>query len=1144
MIFKHQLIPPGLGLPKLLRVMKLAAFLLFTVCITASAKSFSQKITLSVKEAPLEKVFKEIKKQSEYVFFYDEAWLKQAKKVSLNVDNTALEEVLNICFANQPLTFSIIGTTVVVKQKPIAQFKISSTDIELPPPPFTVTGKITDVDGAPLAGVSVVMKSSKKGVSSDKLGVFSIQVPQEGDILVFSYIGYENSELKVVKPGSINIVLKPKDNKVEEIVVGYGTVRKKDVTGSIVSVNEKALREVPAANLQQALQGRAAGLEVQRVGTKPGAGAVIRIRGERSINGSNDPLIVLDGIPYEGGNLNDINPDDVASVDILKDASATAIYGSRGSNGVILISTKRGKQGAAKLSYNGYYGVSSARTKYNIFNAQEYTALRDLAGINPYMAEEINSRNKGLTTNWQDLMYQNANVTDQNLSVSGGSSGSNYSLGGGYYKETTVLPGQDFERFSLRSTIDSKVGNRLKIGFNTLTTLQITNGAQFNDPMFPLLTLSPLMPAYDSTGTLIVSPTGNTTDRVSQYNPLLLKNNNNSWVDKITRFRSFNSIYGEYQVMKDLKYRLNVGLDYRRQENDQFRKSDSKLAPSYFRPLKGNTASVNNAEGLGYTLENILTYDKTFKGKHKINITGLYSFQQDRSHNTFVSKDSIDENFIQFYNLGQASASNSTKPITNGSESTFALESYMLRMNYVFSDKYMLTLTERIDGSSRLAPGNKYHEYPALSAGWNISNEKFMQRFQQISNLKLRAGIGQTSNQSVSPYGSLGLFSQSNFIGGNGGNIRYNFGPSTIVTGYNMVTLPNPNLDWEYTKTINAGVDFGLLDNRITGSIDWYNAHTFKILYGIALPPTSGIVGSFTTNIGEMENKGIEISLSSKNIMTNGGFTWSTDFNIFANRNKLLKLTDGFTKNIASQLFLNEPLSAIYDYNKLGIWQISEAADAAKFGNLPGDIKLEDLNGDGKIDPNNDRKVIGSSQAKWQGGMTNRFTYKNFDCSFVLYGRFGGLLVSQVHQPTAAYVTVLDGLRNTMKVDYWTPSNPTNAYPSPTSLNRSRPVGTDWTTLGYYDASFIKLRSINFGYSLSSKLLNSLKVQSFRLYVAAQNPFVLYSPYMKIGGVDPEATGTGNQGIQNPGNLSSRALTLSLSTPPTRALLIGLNLNF
>lgn len=1004
-----------------------------------------------------------------------------------------------------------------------------------------MSGIVLDKDNKPIAGASVMVKGMEMGISTDDNGSFTIAA-NIGSTLTVHALGYVNKEIKVESTVPLKIVLESVITNMEEvIVVGYGTQRKKDVTGSVVSVNEQALRDVPTANLQGALQGRAAGLEVQKSSSRPGAGAVIRIRGERSINGSNDPLLVLDGIPYEGGNINDINPDDVASVEILKDASATAIYGSRGSNGVLLITTKKGKNGPARVSYNGYVGINTVAKKYPVFNVEQYQALRDVSTWTAgYMPEEAAAMAAGHSTNWQNEMYENGMVTDNNLTVSGGANGSTYSLGGGFYKEKTVLPGQEFRRGSIRATIDTKIGNYIKIGLNTMNNITITNGSQFVNPMYPLLSLSPLMTPYDSSGNMVLSPTGNTDDRVSQYNPLLLKQNNNNWVDRIRRLRTFNTAYAEVQLAKGLKYRLNAGLDYRLQENDQFQSSDVAANPSYFRPKRGNTASVNNYEGWGYTLENVLTYDKTIK-KHRFNITALYSYQEDHTHNTYVSKDSIDENFIQFYNLGQASSSNSVKPITSGGESSFALISYMARINYCFDDRFLLTATGRVDGSSRLAPGHKFHSYPAFSAGWNLINEKFMSHMRAVSALKLRVGYGQTSNQSINPYTSLGQVSTANNITSAG--VKYNYGP-TVVSGYNLNELPNANLDWEYTQTVNLGLDFGFINNRITGNIDYYNAKTSKILYGIVLPSTSGILNSYLTNIGKMSNHGLEFSLSSTNISSSSGFNWNTDLNLFFNRNKLLELTSGFSQNIASQLFIGQPLSAIYDYKKIGIWQTNEAEEAAKYGNMPGDIKLADLNGDGIIDPNNDRSVIGNSQAKWQGGLTNRFSYKGFDLSFVAYARIGGLLISQVHQPMAAYLTNLDGKRNGLLVDYWTSTNPTNEFPSPNSLSRTRPVGTDWTTLGYYSASFVRIRSINLGYRVEPEILQKMNIQSFRLYVSVQNPFVLYSPYMRAGGVDPEANGTGNQGISDPGNLSSRALTIGLNTPPTRSFSIGLNVSF
>lgn len=1005
----------------------------------------------------------------------------------------------------------------------------------------TVTGKVTSAENKEaIPGITVIVKNSSVGTVTDAEGNYSLAVP-ENAVLVFSSVGYITQEVAVGSSNVVDVNLATDVKALSEIiVVGYGVQSKSDVTGSIASVSSQALREVPAANLQQALQSRAAGLEIQRVGTTPGAGAQIRIRGERSISGSNDPLIVLDGIPYQG-NITDINPDEIQSVEVLKDASATAIYGSRGANGVIIVTSKRGIEGPVKINLDSYYGVATVARKYDVYSPEEYVKLREVSGWATnfgYMPRELESFQGGSpnnaiirSTDWQDLMYKDGYITNHNLSVNGGSKNASFSLGAGYFKETTVLPEQDFQRGSLRAAVDITNGKKFKMGISTLNTLSISRGSQFGLGMFPIIALSPLSPAYNPDGSIFKTPSGNVDDEQGTYSPLLAKENDGEWVDKVRRIRTFNSLYAEYQIIKGLKYRLNVGLEYELQEANQFQGSDT-----YFRPRAGNTARVSNAENWSYTLEHLLMYDKTIAEKHKIGVTALFSAQQSQFHNNFIQKDSINADFIQFYDLGQSKQSTTNLPIYGGSESKWGLLSYMVRVNYAFQDKYLITLTGRRDGSSRL--GGKYTNYPAISLGWNISNENFMKSIEAISNLKLRVGWGQTSNQSVNTYSTLG--GVSSLLNGNR-PIRYNYG-SQIVQGYFVSTAPNPDLDWEYTRTLNIGLDFGVLKDRITGSIDWYNAQTNKILYGLALPRSSGLTGSYTANIGEMENKGVEIQISSVNLDLANGFKWETDLNVFWNRNKLLKLNDGFINNIGNGLHLGHPLSAIYDYTKLGVWQTNEADEAATFGQVPGSLKIADLNGDGAITAL-DRSVIGNAQADWQGGLTNRFSYKGFDLSVIAYMRFGGLLTSGVHAPLAGYVTENNGRRNQIKVDYWTPENPTNQFPKPGTVY---PAGNSWTTLAYYDASFVKIRSINFGYTFAQNILDKLKMRSLRVYFTAQNPFLLFSPYRKeVGGLDPEATGTGTNGfVQSGGNIPNRALTISLSTPPTRSFIFGVNIGF
>ncbi len=990
---------------------------------------------------------------------------------------------------------------------------------------ITVRGSVKDQKGENLPGVNVVLQGTLTGTVTGTDGNFNFQVPANGT-LVFSYIGYKSKNIPIRNQQIINVVLEPDVLGLDEfVVVGYGTQRKSDITGSIASVDVAKIRDVPAANISRALQGKIAGVEIQSTSTRPGGSTQIRIRGNRSLAASNDPLLVVDGIPF-GGSLNDISSDDIASIEVLKDASATVIYGSRGSNGVILITTKRGTEGDLKVSYNGYQGLSTVARKYNVFSAEEFINLRTAAGYTNYLPVEKESMLLGRETDWQDLVYQTGLTSNHELTLSAGTSKTKYAISGGYYRETGVLPHIAFTRYSLRAAVDRRGGKRIKIGLTTMSSAGITDGQSAN-PMFQLVCLSPLTTAYNLNGTIREQPMFDTDD---YYSPLTLQDKAR-WKEQNRRFASFNTLYGELQILTGLKYRLNLGLDVSDGKYNNFYGSDTP-----FRNGLQNQATVQGTDNFAYTMEHLLNFDRQFGEKHRLGITGMFSVQESETTGSRVDALNIPVNYLQYNNLFLAGSISA--PSGNNFYSKWGIVSYMARANYAFDDKYLLTITGRADGSSRLAPGNKWHYYPAAALGWIISKEKFMQNLRFVSNLKLRAGYGQTSNTSVNPYSTLGGLSGT----------FYSFG-DTGVKGYFVSTLPNSKLSWEYTTTTNIGLDFGFLEGRISGSVDAYMQQTFDLLLGKQLPASTGVPGTVLTNVGKTENRGLEfvlngIILSPK---VQGGFLWEVNANLFLNREKIVALADPtVTKDVGNGWFVGQPTSAIYDYVKVGIWQLSEAEEAAKFGAKPGDIKLLDFAGgganldepDGRIS-DADRRILGAGQPDYQGGLTSTFRFKGFDFSVVGYYRMGGMIISTLHMP-ADYVNRLDGRRNQIKVDYWTPTNPTNEMPRPNAAFDAARTGV----LGYFDGSFIKIRSINFGYEVDKRLLRVLgPTSSLRIFASVADPFLLYSPYVDAGGVDPEPNRTGAT-ISGGEGVPARALKIGLNTPPTRRYIIGINYKF
>ena len=986
---------------------------------------------------------------------------------------------------------------------------------------LTVTGTVSDKYGELLTGVSITEKGTTNGVASDINGGYSITVSRDAT-LEFNYLGYTSKSVSIGGQTLINVTLE-EDAKVlsEVVVVGYGTQRRQDVTGAIASINSQVLKEVPAGNMQQALQGRIAGVNISQTSTRPGAGMQIRIRGSRSMAATNDPLVVVDGIPF-AGTLGDINPADIRSIDILKDASASAIYGSRAANGVILVTTLRGSTGATKVTYNGSYGVKSVAQKYEVFNAQEFQQLRDIAG---WSTSELVTVAPGQSTDWQDLMYKNGHVSDHNLSVASGNEKGQYSMGLGYYDESTVLPGQDYKRFSIRVSMDQELGKYFKVGLSSQNSYSITGGENAS-LMYATLVLSPLAPAYNADGTLNLQP-NNPND--IYHNPLMV-NNTNIWAQDRKRFSTFNSLYGEIKFTDYLKWRTNVGLSYTQNNYGSFTGSGTP-----FRDSGKSSATVSFQPSTAWTIENLLYFDKVFADKHKVNAVAMVSAEETETNTFRAEATDMVADFMLYYNLGyynEETDGSVTVPANSQNYQKRALQSFMGRVNYGFDNRYMLTATVRRDGSSVLAPGHKWKTYFAVSAGWNIINEEFMKNQNAFSNLKLRAGFGQTASQAVPPYKTLGELAQN----------KYNFGDDKAF-GYYVNDLANPNLTWEPTNTLNVGLDFGILGDRISGSIEWYKQDSHDLLYYKSLPPTSGVPGSILVNEAKTQNKGMEFSLMTDIIRpaVKTGFSWQFDANLTFNRGKVVALSEGMDADLTRGYFVGQPMNILYNYEKIGIWQLNEAAEAAKYTFRPGQVKILDWNNDGRIS-DEDLHTYGNLEPKFEGGFTSRMGFKNFDLTAVAFFRVGGTLISQIHQG-GSYLNTLQGRRNQIKVDYWTPWNPTNEYPMPEGSDQ--PAGIYSSTLGLYDAGFLKIRSISLGYNFEQSVIKSFGASNVRLYATVQNPFVFFSDYMKHGGVDPEGTNYGDTGYTGgTGGVQGRMIVCGLNTPPTRSFIFGLNVTF
>ena len=965
-----------------------------------------------------------------------------------------------------------------------------------------ITGRITRAESSlPLQGVRVTLLGTQLTVTTNPEGRYTIAGIAPGTHRIrASAIGYtpvvvDSIPVVAGQSATADIALRPQTVELERVVtVGYGTLTKRDVTGAIGQVSGDQIKTVPTTNAMDAIKGKVPGVDIVATGYSPGDGVRVRIRGQRSLTASNDPLYVLDGIPMAGG-IGDLSPADIESIEVLKDASATAIYGSRGANGVVLITSRRGQAGNTRVTYDTYAGQQEVSRKIEVFGPEEYanykreayrtaglykcgtpavvsSAICDEGDAVTFYAEEIAALKNGTFTDWQDLITRKGSLVEHRLGVQGGNDRAQYAVSGELQKQIGIVLSQAYDRKQMRVNVEGQAKDRFRIGGSALYVRSMQNVGRDNGLFDEAQSDTPLSVPYDSAGNIIFKPTPD----AQRDNPLSDVNN---WLNDTQRNRIFGTLFATVNLYEGLDFRVNFGPDmiFNRQGIFIGAQTQSKQGA-------GNQSEMREQRTFDYTLDNLLTYKRAFGTAHKIDATALYSIEKNNFEEQWARGDNLPSETFRYFNLGAASQVNGISSQTRD----WALQSYMARLNYTLLDKYLLTLTTRVDGSSRLAEGNKYATFPSVALGWRVLDDATNQTFGPLSSLKLRGSYGTTGNTSVDPYQTLDQLNRT----------VYSFGGAGAF-GYAPNTIANPGLKWEKTATFDVGADFALWDNRISGTLDYYRANTTDLLMNRTIPWSTGFK-SITQNIGATRNTGIELALSAITLDGWHGLRWTNDITFSKNKNEITELANGAESDVGNLWFIGMPINGggnnVYrDYVFNGIWQTADATEAAKYGRRPGEIRVVDVDGDGKFN-DNDKVILGNTYPKWSGSFSTRVDYKFLDFGAHAITRQGFMVRNDIQRGNS-----LAGRYNGIKVDFWTPDNPSNTAPRP-DKNTESPFFSD--ARGYEDGSFVRIRNITMGASVPERFLSRVGAQSLRLYVTAQDPFL----FTDFTGIDPEgATG-------------------------------------
>lgn len=982
-----------------------------------------------------------------------------------------------------------------------------------------VKGQVLDSAGDPVIGATVKVKGSSEGTITDLDGNYTINVA-EGATLEISYIGYQTQLVKV-NGSVVNVKLQDDSQNLNEVVVvGYGVQKKSDVTGSVTSINKDRLGKIPVTNVLQAVQGSAPGVTITQTSSIPGDAPDALVRGKNSINASSGPYIVVDGVPISksGGTLNDINPNDIESMEILKDASATAIYGTNGSNGVILVTTKRGKDGKPTVRYSGYLGIEDFAKKLpfasgaeQLARYKEYVRVNNLSSSTlkdggAYNDTEIDNIANGNETDWIDAVSQTGLTQNHNVSVSGGGENVKYFMSGDIMDQKGVLKGFNYKRYSFRVNLDANVTKYLKIGTSSYIVSHNKDGGRVNFTMAQAM--SPYAQMYNEDGSYTIYPMNKTQIWTNPFLPTTSPHERRQWNINVNGYAEVD--FGNlWKPLAGLTYKLNLGYSY-------MPKRDNEYTSTAGGNTDGGYAAIRNDETQSYIAENIVTYARDI-AKHHFDITALYA----ASRKKYQWAKQTATSFVNDEQLWHNMAAASTYTASSHTE-LYSTISQMGRLNYSYDSRYLFTFTVRRDGSSVFGDSNKYGVFPSVALGWNITNEKFMEKSQNwLNTLKLRLSYGMTGNEAIGVYQSLAkLTTESLAMNG------------LTSTGMRVnSTMGNADLSWEKTKTFNIGLDFGFFNNRINGNLDVYFARTNDLLMQRNLPKANGF-SYYYANMGETANTGVEFSLTSRNIVKND-FSWTTNLVFSWNKNEIKDLYGDGQDDVGNRWFIGHPIDVIYDYTMVGIWQEDEIEAGLHKNWDPsakaGDVKLADLNGDGQIS-DADKTVQGQTTPKWIGGLTNTFTYKNLSLNIFV----------QTVQGIMKYNTMLNsaademGTRNyTTEVGYWTPENRSNEYRS--LSNNSNPHGYGFAQ----KANYTRIKDITLSYTFPESIIKKIGIGGLTIYASGRNLFT----FTNWTGWDPEARDI-KRGNSSYDSTREETVYDSSNYPMTKSYVFGLNLTF